>query len=102
MNKHTLRALAVSASLVSGSAMAQKAGDWVVGAGWLRLAPQDSSQPLTLTSPVQTIVPGSGARVSDSDTLGLNAVYFIDSHWAVEGVIGVPPKFKLYGTGSLD
>jgi outer membrane protein len=39
--------------------------------------------------------------VSDSDTLGLNATYFIDSNWAVEGVFGVPPKFKLDGTGTL-
>ncbi|WP_213953015.1 OmpW family outer membrane protein [Variovorax sp. dw_954] len=102
MNKQALRALAVLAGLASGSAMAQKAGDWVVGAGWLHLSPQDSSQPLTLTSPVQMAVPGSGARVSDSDTLGLNAMYFLDSHWAVEGVLGVPPKFKLYGTGTLE
>jgi outer membrane protein len=54
-----------------------------------------------LTAPVRSVVAGSGASVSDSDTLGLSAVYFIDSHWAVEGVLGVPPKFKLDGTGTL-
>jgi outer membrane protein len=94
-------ALAALATLGSAHALAQQAGDWVLGAGWIHLAPQDSSDPLTLTSPVRQVIPNSGASVSNADTLGLNAVYFVDSHWAVEGVVGVPPKFKLDGTGSL-
>jgi outer membrane protein len=101
MMKKNMWALAACGALASGGAWAQNAGDWVVGAGWLHLAPQDSSKPLTLTAPVRSVVAGSGASVSDSDTLGLSAVYFIDSHWAVEGVLGVPPKFKLDGTGTL-
>jgi len=99
--KKSFIGLAAVAALASGSAFAQHAGDWVVGAGWLHLAPQDSSEPLTLTSPVRATAYGSGASVKDSDTLGLNATYFIDSNWAVEGVVGVPPKFKLEGEGTL-
>ena len=99
--KTKLFALAALAALGSGSALAQKAGDWQVGAGWLHFAPQDSSKPLTFTSPIAAVVPGSGASVGTSDTLGLNLTYFIDSHWAVEGVMGVPPKFKLSGEGTL-
>lgn len=99
--KTTLLALAAVTALGSGSAMAQKAGDWQLGAGWLHLAPQDSSKPLTLTSPVHSVQAGSGAGVSNSDTLGLSATYFLDSHWAVEGVVGIPPKFKLSGQGTL-
>jgi len=94
-------ALATLAALGSAHAMAQQAGDWVVGAGWLHFAPQDSSDPLSITSPVHQVVPGSGASVGNADTFGMNAVYFVDSHWAVEGVVGVPPKFKLEGAGSL-
>lgn len=101
MMKTRLFALAAVAALGSGSALAQKAGDWQVGAGWLHFAPQDSSKPLTFTSPVAAVVPGSGANVSSSDTLGMNLTYFVDSHWAVEGVLGVPPKFKLQGEGTL-
>jgi outer membrane protein len=101
MMKTKLFALAVVAALGSGSALAQKAGDWQVGAGWFHLSPQDSSDPLTFTSPVHAVVPGSGASVGNSDTLGLNATYFVDSHWAVEGVMGIPPKFKLDGVGTL-
>ena len=99
--KTTLIAAAAMAALASGSAFAQQAGDWQVGAGWLHLSPQDSSSPLRFTSPVNREVPGSGATVGNSDTLGLNATYFVDSHWAVEGVLGIPPKFKLYGAGTL-
>lgn len=102
-NPNKMMQAAVAAALLAGggSAMAQQAGDWVLGAGWMHFAPQDSSKPLTLTSPVNTTVPGSGANVSSSDTLGLSATYFLDSHWGVEGVLGVPPKFKLQGEGSL-
>ncbi|MGJ7546526.1 OmpW/AlkL family protein [Variovorax sp. LT1R16] len=101
MKKKTMYAFAALAVLGSGSALAQNAGDWVLGAGWLHFAPQDSSKPLTFTSPINAVVPGSGSGVDSSNTLGLSAVYFIDSRWAVEGVFGVPPKFNLQGEGSL-
>src|SRR4051794_28188047 len=97
--KKTMFSLAALGALASGSAFAQNAGDWVAGAGWFHLAPQDSSKPLTVTAPVQSVLQGSGASIKDSDTLGLSLAYFLDSHWAVEGVLGVPPKFKLEGTG---
>lgn len=99
--KKNFIAIGALAALASGSALARQAGDWQVGAGWLHLAPQDSSKPLTFTAPRPAVVPGSGANVSSSDTLGMNLTYFLDSHWAIEGVLGVPPKFKLYGEGSL-
>ena len=101
-NKNTLQAaLAAALMAVGGSAMAQQAGDWVLGAGWMHFAPQDSSEGLSLTSPVNMHVPGSDANVKSSDTLGLSATYFLDSHWGIEGVLGVPPKFKLEGAGTL-
>jgi len=101
MTKTRLLVLAAAAALGSGSALAQKAGDWQVGAGWLGFYPQDSSEPLTFTAPRPAVVPGSGATVNNASTLGFNLTYFIDSNWAVEGVIGIPPKFKLYGSGTL-
>jgi outer membrane protein len=99
--KKTLFALAAMTALGSGSAMAQNAGDWVLGAGWLHFAPQDSSKPLTFTSPINAAVPNSGSGVGSADTLGLSAIYFFDSSWAMEGVFGMPPTFKLEGEGSL-
>ncbi|HYP71586.1 MAG TPA: OmpW family outer membrane protein, partial [Variovorax sp.] len=100
--KNTLQvALAAALMAIGGSAMAQQAGDWVLGAGWMHFAPQDSSEGLSLTSPVNMHVPGSDANVKSSDTLGMSATYFLDSHWGIEGVLGVPPKFKLEGAGTL-
>ena len=101
MNKSLLFGLTAAAVAACGSASAQKAGDWVLGTGWLHFAPQDSSTPLRFTAPVPAEVPGSGASVSNADTFGLNAHYFITDNWAVEGVIGVPPRFDLNGTGTL-
>ena len=94
-------AWAAAAALASGGALAQQAGDWVFGTGWIHLAPQDSSTPLTFTAPRPAVLFGSGANVSSSDTLGFSAHYFFNSNWAVEGVVGVPPRFSLYGTGTL-
>ncbi|MEO8248266.1 MAG: OmpW family outer membrane protein [Burkholderiales bacterium] len=101
MNKSLHIALGVACAVASASASAQKAGDWVLGTGWLHFAPQDSSTPLTFTAPVPAVVPGSGATVGNANTLGFNAHFFITDHWAVEGVIGVPPRFDLYGSGTL-
>ena len=73
----------------------------IVGAGWMGFYPQEKSKPLTITSPRQAEIPGSGSSVSNAHTLGLNFLYYFDQNWAVETVIGVPPKFKLNGEGSL-
>lgn len=102
-NTRKLQAALAAALLAGGgsSAMAQQAGDWVLGAGWMHFAPQDSSKGLNLTSPVNMHVPGSDATVGSSNTLGMSATYFLDSHWGIEGVVGVPPKFKLEGAGTL-
>ena len=100
---HTSRRIAVAAAslVLCASAGAQQAGDWVLGAGWLYFSPHDSSSPLTFTAPVPAVVPGSGASVGTASTLGLSATYFFTSHWAAEGVFGIPPRFDLAGTGTL-
>ena len=91
--------VAVAAALLSGSvAHAQSAGSTVVGAGWLRLAPQDSSDPLVVGGHG---VPNTGTRVDNADTLGLTVTHFFTDHLAVETVAGVPPRFKFYGKGVL-
>jgi outer membrane protein len=90
--------------LLSGiaTANAQSAGQWVFNAGWLHLAPQDSSRPLSVSAlGSSTTVPGSGATVSDADTFAFTATYFVTDHVAVETLLGVPPKLTLSGAGSL-
>lgn len=88
-------------ALLASSAYAQKAGDWVIGGGALNYSPQDKSEPLTFTEPFQRQIPGSGADLKSSTTLGLNLHYFLTDNWAVEGVLGIPPRLKLNGAGTL-
>src|ERR1700743_3685261 len=74
--------------------------------GWFHLAPQSSSQPLRVTSiggsPTNITEANTGASLSSADTIGFTAGYFVTDHIATEFVIGVPPTFDLYGTGSLE
>jgi outer membrane protein len=96
--------LAASSALVTSASFAQSAGDFMVSAGWFHIAPQDSSTPLRATSSAtsfSTVLPGSGASVEDLDTLGLSLSYFITDNWAATFDLGVPPKYKLDGSGTL-
>ncbi|MFL9999210.1 OmpW family protein, partial [Paraburkholderia sediminicola] len=103
----TLRLLAAVLAVVtfSGAAYAQTAGSVIGGAGWIHLAPQSSSDPLTITSiggaQVDTSIPNTGARAGSTDTLGLSVIYFYTDHVAPELVFGIPSKFDLEGRGAL-
>lgn len=46
-------------------------------------------------------VPVNGASVDSADTIGLATTYFITDHIATTAIGGIPPKFRLTGTGSL-
>ncbi|WP_168795415.1 OmpW/AlkL family protein [Paraburkholderia aromaticivorans] len=87
------------------AAHAQSAGSFFVTSGWFHLAPQSSSQPLTVTSiggsPTNITEANTGATLSSADTIGFTAGYFVTDHIAAEFVIGVPPSFDLEGSGSL-
>jgi outer membrane protein len=98
---HGQLAVLAVAGLAATGAHAQQAGDVVLGAGVLRYAPQDKSSPLRFTQPVEREIPGSGSDLRSATTLGLNMHYFFTDNWAVEGVLGVPPRLKLEGAGTL-
>lgn len=101
MQKHSLLANIAVLSVMAACAapvMAQTAGSNVVNLGWFHLMPQDSSEPLK--TPAGTL-PGSGATVSNSDTLGISFTHFFTDNFALTTDLGIPPTFKLNGTGSL-
>lgn len=104
MKRNTFQAGLIAAAMLvcAGSAQAQKAGDWVFGAGALGYVPQDKTTPLRFVSPVEREIPGSGADVKNAVTLGMNVHYFVTDNWALEGVLGVPPRIKLNGAGTLE
>lgn len=82
-------------------AAAQSAGDNIVNIGWFHLTTDDSSEPLRQTSPGSFAVPGSGASVGNADTLGLALTHFVTDNFALTADLGIPPKFKLDGAGTL-
>ncbi|GAC1327345.1 MAG: outer membrane beta-barrel protein [Collimonas sp.] len=92
-----LAALSVLAA-IAVPAMAQQAGDNLVNAGWAHIGLNQSSEPLKLGT---VTVPGSGAHVSNADTLLLSFTHFFTDNIAVSADLGIPPKFKLTGSGTL-
>lgn len=84
------------------AAHAQSAGSIYLSTGWFHFAPQSSSDPLTLTTPLgSATVPNTGASISDADTIGFSVGYFVTDHIATQFDIGVPPTFNITGSGQL-
>jgi outer membrane protein len=83
--------------------MAQSAGSVVVNVGWAHIAPNDSSTPLTVTSPAFAAGAraGSGAGVDATDTLGVAINYFYTDNIVFAADLGVPPTYKLHGEGTF-
>lgn len=100
------------AACVCASAHAQQAGDNVVTAGWIHVAPKDSSDPLTthvaatpingpLGVPNSFTSAGTGLTVSNANTFGLNFTHFFSDHIALTALGGVPPEFHINGFGTI-
>ncbi|RXZ36588.1 OmpW family protein [Oxalobacteraceae bacterium CAVE-383] len=99
----TLKALSCAAALstlaaFSLPAAAQSAGSNVVQVGWFHFSPNDSSDPLQVGG---AAIPGSGATIKDADTVGFALTHFFTDNFGVTADLGVPPKFKLNGAGTL-
>lgn len=82
-------------------AAAQSAGDNIVNVGWFHLKTYDSSETLIRRSPSPGPLAGSSATVGDADTLGIAFTHFVTDNFALTADLGIPPKFKLDGAGSL-
>ncbi|MDR6585038.1 OmpW family protein [Herbaspirillum sp. BH-1] len=96
-----LAALSVMAAFAA-PAMAQTAGSNVVNLGWFHLAPQDSSGGLTkLNGPGAASYPNRTSSVSNADTVGIAFTHFFTDNFALTADLGIPPEFKLKGTGDL-
>lgn len=83
-------------------AAAQQAGDNIVNIGWFHLRPDEKSEPLYRHTPAPAgPAVGSSATISNADTLGLAFTHFVTDNFALTADLGIPPKFKLYGGGTL-
>ncbi|PUA20484.1 OmpW family protein [Glaciimonas sp. PCH181] len=104
---------ALSLSLVSSMAAAQKAGDTVVNVGGLYINNQNSSsKPLhtdlgvslltqTTLLPQHFDSPGTNLKVGNAVTPLLTVTHFFTDHIAVTSVAGLPPRFDIYGSGTV-
>lgn len=95
-----IAALSLAAAF-SLPAAAQSAGDNIVNVGWFHLYTDDSSETLMRTSPSPGPVAGSSASVGNADTLGIALTHFFTDNFALTADLGIPPKFKLDGGGTL-
>ncbi|MBO9537158.1 OmpW family outer membrane protein [Herbaspirillum sp.] len=95
-----IAALSVMAAFAA-PAMAQSAGSNIVNLGWFHFTPRDSSDPIRVTSPLQTTLAGSGSSVSNADTVGFAFTHFFTDNVALTADLGIPPTFKLNGSGTL-
>lgn len=96
---------AVAALACATAAHAQTAGTFYVASGWFHFAPQSNSDPLEVLSVGGTTLnayqANTGARIDDSDTVGLSIGYFVTDHISTEFELGLPPKFDINGSGQL-
>ncbi len=83
------------------SASAQKAGDNLINLGLFYIHTMDSSEPVKVTSPMTATMAGSGSTVNDAATLGIAYTRFLTDNISLTIDGGIPPKFKLDGTGTL-
>jgi outer membrane protein len=101
--KKTFKVVSYAATLSLSAAFslpaaAQSAGSNIVNLGWFHISPNDSSETLKING---APYPGSGATVGSADTAGIALTHFFTDNVALTFDAGVPPKFRLKGTGSL-
>ena len=94
-----IAALSILAA-IAAPAMAQQAGDNIVGVGWFRIQPEDSSTGITSTT-AGASDSNSHSAVSNGNTLGLAITHFFTDNIALTLDGGIPPQFTLYGKGDL-
>jgi outer membrane protein len=98
-----LKALPVALmATFAASASAQKAGDNLINVGVFHIHTIDSSKPVKVTSPMQQTLDGSGSTVGDATTLGIAYTRFLTDNISLTLDGGIPPTFKLDGTGTLE
>lgn len=96
-----LGVLAAAVMAVAPAAQAFEAGDFILRAGVVHVAPDDSSDSITVGG--APLIPGADAKASvDSNTqLGLRATYMVTNHLGL-GILGATPfKHNIKGGGDL-
>ena len=90
--------LTAAAALSASPAQAEEASpDWFGKVGWLHVAPNDSSGPISGPG----LPPGTAVSIQKADTLGISIGRRLGDHFAVELIVDIPPKLKTDAAGSI-
>ena len=103
-SKTKLIARCAAAALLAGAtslACAQAAGSNVITSGWLHFEPRTSSDPFVMTSPLNQVLPGTGAKVHNTNTLSLAYERYVTDNWGIKFAGGWPLANKIEGTDTL-
>jgi len=93
-----VKLLALAAALtVSGGAMAQAQGDWVVKFGVNKITPKVESG--NVSAPA---MPNTKADVGPDTKPIFNINYFLTNNWVAELDLGVPYRHELFGAGAIE
>jgi len=93
-----VKLLALAAALtVSGGAMAQAQGDWVVKFGVNKITPKVESG--NVSAPA---MPNTKADVGSDTKPIFNINYFLTNNWVAELDLGVPYRHDLFGAGAIE
>lgn len=81
------------------AAVAQQAGDTIIGAGVAVIAPRESLGPLSSTGPAaaafNVATAGATASIGRETTLSASVLHMFTDHLAAELTLGVPPKLQV-------
>lgn len=98
MNMFKFRALSLitllSLAMVSTTAYAVEAGDWIMRAGATVVSPNSDSGEVPG-------IPGSKVEVDDATALGINFGYFFTDNWAIEVLLATPFTHDINGAGTI-
>jgi outer membrane protein len=105
LRQHRARLLAatlsIGVSLISTATYAYDAGDWVIRGRVIKVAPQEDSSVISITSGGSlTGVAGSGVTVDSDVVPELDITYMLQKHWGVELILGTS-QHNVHGSGTL-
>ncbi len=89
--------LAVAAAMASGAAMTQayEAGDWILRAGAVTVAPDTDSDPIYLPTSEGDVELPNGVDVDDDTQLSIIPVYMVTPNWGIEVLAATPFKHDI-------
>jgi len=87
---------AVALLAISGAAMAQSAGTWMVKGGVNNISPHVESGDLSPPS-----LPGTKFDVKSATTATASATYMVSDNLSIEFSIGLPSKHDVVGAGAI-